>query len=192
MNPLVTILMPVYNSQAYLTDAFASIVNQTYRNIEIIIVDDGCTDSSMDIVASFHDSRVVVIKNRENIGLAASLNLAIKRSTGEFLARMDADDIAYPNRIEKQVNFLLENPTVDVLGAAMQYFGESTFLNLFPETHDACKSYLLLNVCFGHPTVMFRKEVFTNPENFYNPVFRQYSEEYDLWCYLSFGINRRT
>jgi hypothetical protein len=66
----------------------------------------------------------------------------------------------------------------------MQYFGESRFLNHFPETHEACKSYLMLNVCFGHPAVMFRRHVFDSPENFYNPRFRQYSEEYDLWCRL--------
>jgi glycosyltransferase involved in cell wall biosynthesis len=183
--PLVSILMPVYNAAEFLSASLGSILTQDYTHLEIIIVDDGSTDQSMDIVQSFLDPRIVVIKNLENIGLAASLNRAIGISTGIFLARMDADDIADPSRISSQVNFMLDNPDVDVLGTSMQYFGESKFLNHFPETHEACKSYLMLNVCFGHPTVMFRRHVFDSPDNLYNPNFRQYSEEYDLWCRLS-------
>ncbi len=182
--PLVSVLMPVHNAAEFIADSLGSILAQDYTQLEVIIVDDGSTDQSMDIVQSFFDPRIVIMKNAENIGLAASLNRAIGISTGIFLARMDADDISHPSRISSQVNFLLNNPDVDVLGASMQYFGESEFLNHFPETHEACKSYLLLNVCFGHPTVMFRRHVFDSPDNFYNPHLRQYSEEYDLWCRL--------
>lgn len=183
--PLVSVLMPVYNSESFLASSLQSILAQDYPNLEVIIVDDGCTDQSMDIAQSFLDPRIVIIKNPENIGLAASLNRAITVSTGEFLARMDADDIAHPSRISRQVSFLLDHPHVDVLGTSMQYFGVSQFLNHFPASHEACKSYLMLNVCFGHPSVMFRRHVFNSPENFYNPIFRQYSEEYDLWCRLA-------
>lgn len=183
--PLVSVLMPVYNAAEFLSASLGSIIAQDYTQLEIIIVDDGSTDQSMDIVQAFLDPRIVIIKNIENIGLAASLNRAIAISTGSFLARMDADDIAHASRISSQVNFMLDNPDVDVLGASMQYFGESKFLNHFPETHEACKSYLLLNVCFGHPTVMFRRHVFDSPDNLYDPSLRQYSEEYDLWCRLS-------
>ncbi len=183
--PLVSVLMPVYNAEAYIAASLKSIVEQDYENLEIIIVDDGCTDQSMDIVQSFLDPRIVLVKNPENTGLAACLNKAIAISTGEFLARMDADDIAHPARIGRQVTFMLNHPDVDVLGTSMQYFGASRFVNHFPATHEACKSYLVLNVCFGHPSVMFRRTVFDDPANFYNPVFRQYSEEYDLWCRLA-------
>jgi glycosyltransferase involved in cell wall biosynthesis len=182
--PLVSVLMPVYNAAAFITASLNSILTQDYTQLEVIIVDDGSTDQSIDIVQSFFDQRIVIIRNPENIGLAASLNKAIRISTGIFLARMDADDIAHPSRISRQVNFMLNNADVDVLGSSMQYFGESRFLNHFPETHDACKSYLMLNVCFGHPAVMFRRHVFDSSENFYNPHLRQYSEEYDLWCRL--------
>lgn len=183
--PLVSVLMPVYNSESFLATSLQSILAQDYSKLEILIVDDGCTDQSMDIVQSFLDPRIVIIKNPENIGLAASLNRAITISTGEFLARMDADDIAHPSRISRQVGFLLDHPNVDVLGTSMQYFGVSHYLNHFPASHEACKCYLMLNVCFGHPTVMFRRHVFNSPANFYNPIFRQYSEEYDLWCRLA-------
>jgi glycosyltransferase involved in cell wall biosynthesis len=182
--PLVSILMPVYNAAAYIATSLSSILTQDYTEIEVIIVDDGSTDQSIDIVQSFFDSRIIIVKKPENLGLAASLNKAIGVSSGIFLARMDADDISHPSRISRQVNFMLKNPDVDVLGTSMQYFGESRFLNHFPETHEACRSYLMFNVCFGHPTVMFRRYVFDWQENFYNPDLQQYSEEYDLWCRL--------
>lgn len=183
--PLVSVLMPVYNAAEYLSTSLSSIIAQSYTQLEIVIVDDASTDQSLDIVQSFLDPRIVIIKNSENMGLAASLNRAIDSSTGIFLARMDADDIAHPSRISRQVNFMLDNPDVDVLGTSMQYFGESRFLNHFPKTHEACRSYLMLNVCFGHPTVMFRRYVFQATENFYAPRLKQYSEEYDLWCRLA-------
>lgn len=183
--PLVSVLMPVYNAEAYIAASLQSLLEQEYSRLEIMLVDDASTDQSVDIVQSFNDPRIRIVKNTENIGLAASLNKAIGLSTGFFLARMDADDIAHPERISRQVQFMLNHPEVDVLGTSMQYFGASKFLNHFPITHEACKSYLLLNVCFGHPTVMFRRTVFDSPENLYNPAYRQYSEEYDLWCRLA-------
>lgn len=182
--PLVSVLMPIYNAANYLAESLGSIVYQTYQNLEIILVDDGCTDISMDIVHSFNDSRIVTIKNHHNIGLAASLNIAIERASGELLARMDADDIAHRDRIARQVSFMGAHSEIDVVGSAMQYMGESKYLNHFPKNHIACKSFLIFNVCFGHPSVMLRRSVFNSPANFYNPVYLQYSEEYDLWCRL--------
>ncbi len=182
--PLVSVIMPVCNASAYLYEALNSTLYQTYKNIEVVIVDDACTDDSMDIVHSFYDKRIRVIRNTENIGLAASLNKAIQLAHGEYLARMDADDIAFPDRIEKQVTFFEQHPEVDVLGTAMQYIGHSTYLNFFPEHHEACKSFLVFNVCFGHPSVMLRKHVFSSRDNFYKAEYKQYSEEFDLWCRL--------
>lgn len=183
--PLVSVLMPVYNASAYLIESMSSIINQTYNHLEIIIVDDGCTDDSMDIVHSFYDKRVKLIRNSKNIGLAASLNKAIRLAQGKYLARMDADDIAFPMRFEKQVNFLEHHSEVDVLGTAMQYLGHSSYLNFFPEHHEACKSFLVFNVCFGHPSVMIRSDVFSSGDNFYREEYKQYSEEFDLWCRLA-------
>ncbi len=182
--PLVSVLMPIWNAAEYLNESLGSIVNQSYKNLEIIIVDDASTDQSIDIVTSYCDPRVVIIKNYENLGLAESLNVAIRHSSGELLARMDGDDIAHNDRIARQVAFLNEHPEVDVLGSAMQYFGESKYVNHFPEDHAACKSYLIFNVCFGHPSVMLRRKIFDDKKNFYKPIYRQYGEEYDLWCRL--------
>jgi glycosyltransferase involved in cell wall biosynthesis len=180
----VSVIMPVYNGAAHVKKAVLSILDQTYSDFELIIVDDCSSDATMDIVFSFKDSRIVVVRNSENLGLAASLNKAISISRGDYIARMDADDISLPERIQKQVSFLEEHPDIDLVGGAMKYFGYSNYLNYFPENHDACKTSLLFNVCFGHPAVMGRKYVFN--ENLYNPDFLQYSEEYDLWCKLVF------
>ncbi len=183
--PLVSVLMPVNNASAYISEALKSLLIQDYPNLEIIIVDDGCTDDTLEKVYAFADSRIVVLRNPRNEGLAESLNRAIRASSGEFLARMDADDVAHPHRFSRQVQFMTQHPEIDVLGTAMQYFGYSSYRNYFPENHEACISFLLLNVCFGHPSVMFRRRVFSRPEHFYNPSLRQYSEEYDLWCRLA-------
>jgi glycosyltransferase involved in cell wall biosynthesis len=183
-NPLVSVIMPVYNVAPYAAEALSSILNQSYQELEVIIVDDACTDNTMDIIAGFKDSRIKIIRNEKNSGAAASRNNAIKVATGTFLAIMDADDIALPSRLARQVAYMQANPQTDVLGSAMQYFGTSRYLNYFPESHDGCKAMLLRNVCFGHSTVMFRRHVFDDGTAYYNPSLRQYSEEYDLWCRL--------
>ena len=97
-------------------DSLQSILSQTYKNLEVLIVDDVCTDGSMQVVAAIPDSRVKIIRNEKNLGLAASINKAIRLSTGQYLARMDADDVALPERIDRQVAFLEKNQVVDIIG----------------------------------------------------------------------------
>jgi glycosyltransferase involved in cell wall biosynthesis len=183
---LVSVIMPVHNGADYVKEAVLSIYNQTYSHFELIVVDDGSTDATMDIVFSIKDPRLVVIRNSQNLGLAASLNKAIEISKGDYIARMDADDISLHDRFQKQVSFLEQHPEVDVLGGTMKYFGYSGYLNHFPQDHETCKASLLFNVCFGHPAIMARKHIFH--ENKYRPEFLQYSEEYDLWCRLVFNF----
>ena len=179
-DPLVSVLMPVYNCENYITEAVNSILNQTYRNLELIIVDDGCTDATMQKVLSANDPRVKVFTNEKNLGLAASLNIAIEHASGPYLARMDADDISMPERIARQVDRLQRDQQISILGTGLQYFNFSTYKNYFPEDHEACKAKLLFNVCLGHPSVVYRREIFDHAENFYNPELRQYSEDYEL------------
>ena len=103
VEPLVSIIMSVYNSEDYLKEAIDSILGQTYANLEFIIIDDASTDRSLDIVKSYNDKRILLIKNEVNIGLAASLNKGIEIARGKYIARMDSDDISLPERCEKQV-----------------------------------------------------------------------------------------
>ena len=109
-NPLVSILMPVYNSEKYLREAIKSILNQTFTNFELIIINDGSTDNSLKIIKSFKDNRIKIIKNKGNLGLIKTLNKGIDLAQGKYIARMDADDIAMPKRLEKQIAFFNENP----------------------------------------------------------------------------------
>jgi glycosyltransferase involved in cell wall biosynthesis len=182
--PLVSVLMPVFNAEAFVSEAVGSILSQTHRSLELIIVDDGCTDATIEKIRAVKDARIFIIENPKNLGLAASLNKAISHARGNYLARMDADDISLPDRIAIQVNYLEQNPDVSVLGTGMKYFNYSQYKNLFPSDHDSCKAKLLFNVCFGHPSVMFRASVFDQSDVRYKSELKQYSEDYELYTRL--------
>ena len=122
--PLVSIGLPFLNSGNTLKMAIRSILLQTYQNWELILVDDGSTDNSLAIAESFEDPRIVIHSNRPNTGLVASLNKAIAVAKGRYFARMDADDISYPTRFERQLQYLEAHPNVDLLGCSLLVFGE--------------------------------------------------------------------
>src|SRR5688500_8514963 len=108
--PLVSVLMPVYNAEAYVSEAIQSILQQTYKNFEFLIINDGSTDNSEKLINTFSDSRIRYIRNSENIKLVATLNKGIDLSVGKYLVRMDADDISLPERLQKQVDFMETHP----------------------------------------------------------------------------------
>src|SRR3989338_10709157 len=112
----ISVIMSVYNGMPYLPEAVKSILNQTYKNFEFIIIDDASTDQSTKYLRFLKDKRIKLIKNSKNLGLAASLNKALKFAKGEYIARMDADDISLPKRFEKQVKFFKKHPSVDICG----------------------------------------------------------------------------
>ncbi len=117
--PLVSILMPMYNAAELVPDTLRSLLAQTYDNWELIAIDDGSDDQTVDVVARFPDERIRLVRRQENRGLPARLNEAVTLARGALFARMDADDIALPRRLERQVNFLLANPLVDVVATDM-------------------------------------------------------------------------
>ena len=116
MNPKVTVLMPVYNCEKYLRESIESILNQTFKDFEFLIINDGSSDKSAEIVESYNDNRINFVQNEKNIGLAASLNRGLDIAKGEYIARMDADDISLPERLEKQVRFMETNPQIGICG----------------------------------------------------------------------------
>ena len=125
-NPLVSVLMSVYNGDRYLDEAIDSILSQTYENFEFIIINDGSTDHTKDILSSYsnQDNRIRVF-HQKNHGLTFSLNRGLELSRGKYVARMDADDISSPRRLEEQINYLRANPEVGVLGTQMEIINES-------------------------------------------------------------------
>ena len=135
--------MSVYNSEDYLKEAIDSILGQTYANLEFIIIDDASTDRSLDIVKSYNDKRILLIKNEVNIGLAASLNKGIEIARGKYIARMDSDDISQSNRIYEQVKYLENNPDILCYGSWARYFGDNMPRSLkikhFLHHHYSCK-----------------------------------------------------
>jgi glycosyltransferase involved in cell wall biosynthesis len=143
--PLVTIGMPVYNCESTIAESIASILNQTFQDLELIIFDDGSRDNTVRVARQFTDSRIRVIEGGRNRGLPACLNEVIARSETELFARMDGDDIAYPHRLEKQIGKLAANPQTDLLGGSILIFdqnGAARGLRRTEETHHA--------IC-GHP-----------------------------------------
>lgn len=186
-NPLVSVVMSVYNSEKYLKEAIESILNQTYTNFEFIIVNDGSTDSSLDIIQEYmkKDERIVLI-SRDNKGLPYSLNEGIEKAKGRYIARMDADDISLSTRFEEQIKFMEENPEIGVCGTWTEIFGENinTKIMKHPIAHDEMKVRLLFSVCFAHPTVMIRKEVLDKSKLKYNLDYVN-AQDYELWSRIS-------
>lgn len=119
MQPLVSILMPMYNASESVGDTIRTLLGQTYENWELLVIDDGSQDESADVVAAIQDDRIRLTRGAENQGLPSRLNQCVEQARGAFLARMDADDLAFPKRLEVQVDFLLANPMVDVVATEM-------------------------------------------------------------------------
>ncbi len=186
-NPLVSVVMSVYNSEKYLKEAIESILNQTYTNFEFIIVNDGSTDSSLDIIQEYmkKDERIVLI-SRDNKGLPYSLNEGIEKAKGRYIARMDADDISLPARLEEQVEFMEKNENIGIFGTWAEVFGENkkTKLLKHPVAHDELKVKLLFSVCFAHPTVMIRKYILDKYNLKYNLDYLN-AQDYELWSQIS-------
>ena len=187
-DPTISVVMSVYNAEQTLADSINSIINQTYQNFEFIIIDDGSTDTSLEIITSFSmkDDRIHLIINERNLGVAASLNKGIKVARGKFIARMDADDISLPKRFESQISFLENHTEVGVLGTAineklLSHRGESR-VRSFEQNNDQIQWRLLFRCALFHPTVMARRHLFN--ENLYNPDYLV-AQDYDLWTRLA-------
>lgn len=183
--PLISVVMPVYNSETYLQESANSILNQTYTNFEFIVINDGSTDRSLDILTEYlrKDNRIAII-NQQNSGLSNSLNRGIELSRSNLIARMDADDIAEPTRLEEQVNFIDQNPQVVVLGTAFLLFGgniESKIVTM-PATNKTIRKNLPFRFCLCHPTVMFRRKTIVDAGGYQGTGPCQ---DLELWLRLS-------
>ena len=184
-NTEVSVVMACYNEAPFLRRAIRSILQQDFKAFEFIIIDDGSSDSSWNIISEFaeSDDRIVPIKNEENIGLSGSLNLGINLATSDLIARMDADDIALPNRLRLQYEFLLSHDEIDVLGSSAFLInkdsGESRGIIQLPEKHKEIVARVFKKTLVIHPAIMMRKEIFAS-FGYYDPSLR-WAEDADLW-----------
>ena len=193
MHDLISVIMPVYNTGIFLSEAIESILQQTYKNFEFIIINDGSTDSSRSIINKFakRDSRIVVI-NQKNKGIVDSLNTAIGKAKGKYIARMDSDDISIKNRLNDQIVFLKKNKNVGVVSTRVELINDKggTLDYVWPEDYKAqtpeeIKSIMINTNCIAHPAVMAKTELLKK----YRYSNQKNGEDYDLWLrMLSDGV----
>lgn len=179
-NPKVTVLMSVYNGEKYLGEAIDSIVQQTFTDFEFIIINDGSTDGTIQILKSYNDPRIVVI-NQFNAGLTKSLNKGIDLARGKYIARMDSDDISLPERLKKQVDFMETNAEVGVCGTWVSAFKpDCSVVWRYPVEPEIIRSFLLFWVPLAHPSVIFRRSLLVEKKLFYSEEFI-YAQDYEFW-----------
>ena len=175
---LISVLMPVYNTkEEYLRTSIESILNQTFTDFEFIIVNDGSTNNAEEVILSYKDNRIKYVK-QENQGIVGALNNAWSKASGKYIARMDSDDIAYPERFAKQVNFLEENPEYSLVGSWAKIIPSKNIIKL---PQDIKIMDLLADCMFIHPSIMFNKADFEKFNLQYETGF-EYAEDYCLYA----------
>jgi glycosyltransferase involved in cell wall biosynthesis len=183
MNPSVSVLMPAFNTENYIGEAIESILNQNFEDFEFLIIDDGSTDSTTEIIEFYRsqDNRIIVHKNQNNQGLSFSLNKGLDAAKGKYIARMDADDISLPNRLRIQVDFMDSHPEVAVSSAWMKTIGKrKEELWKSPITHEKIVARLFCNNCIWHPVSIIRKDVIDNLDLRYDENYTK-GQDYRFW-----------
>jgi glycosyltransferase involved in cell wall biosynthesis len=190
LKKLISVILPVYNSEKYIFEAVQSILYQTYTNFELLILDDGSIDNTISIIENFNDERIILFKSEKNYGIVHQLNKGIDNCKGEFIARMDADDISHPERFEKQIIFFEDsrNSDIDVLGTDAMKIGDENGIFEFKNYKPKQISFLLnFNCAILHPSVMIRKRIFEKglrySENY------KFAEDFALWKKIDNGSN---
>jgi glycosyltransferase involved in cell wall biosynthesis len=184
----VSVIMSVFNGEKYIFEAVNSILRQTFPFFELIIIDDGSTDQTCDILQEINDNRIHTLHNSCNLGLITSLNLGLEIAKGKYIARLDADDIAEPDRLQKQINYLQLNPTIGVLGTNYRLIDRiGNFIDPPVKRLIMAPNMIHWLLFFGcpiaHPTVMVRREVYEK-HGYYDPGF-PHAEDYELWLRIS-------
>jgi len=183
MIPRVSVVMCVYNSEKYVEEAIESILDQTFRDFELIIVDDGSLDSAPRLLTGYEarDPRVFVHRFASNQGLSSALNFGIHQARGKYIARMDADDVSLPARLEEQVGFMDAHSEIGVCSTGAQLIGERQDKKWQSLTsHDAIHARMLFVNAIAHPTVMLRASTLQEHALEYDPNVR-YAQDYELW-----------
>ncbi|MDR2562943.1 MAG: glycosyltransferase [Prevotellaceae bacterium] len=179
--PLVSVLTPVYNGEKYIREAIDSILSQSYSNWEMIIVNDGSTDATGSIIDSYTDSRIQHVKIEKSRDLATVRNHAVSLASGKYIAKLDADDIALPQRIEKQIRFMETNPDYGLCGTWVKTIGKIGKI-AYPTNHNLIKCALLFHSPFIASSVMIKTHLLKQIP--YRTEMK-FAEDYDLWERLS-------
>ncbi len=182
-SPIISVVMPVPNGETFLGEAIESILNQTHHEFELIIIsENGTSEASLKVINGYRDPRIRHIQNETRLGLAVSLNRAIADADGEFIARMDSDDVSLPSRLERQLRYMDEHPHIGVLGSNFETIdseGRTVSFSSFPTSPISLRWELQMGCPILHPSVLMRKSVFARSGG-YDPKYR-YNEDLDLW-----------
>lgn len=176
---LVSVLMPAYNASLYIRQAIDSILSQTFSDFEFLIIDDGSTDNTIDIVKKYTDTRIKLIQNEQNRGLVYTLNKGLDIAQGKYIARMDADDICTSHRLEKQVAYMERHSGVTALSCAFRFMNTPHEIH-FPTDSERIYIKLLDNTALLHPGAVLRSEVLRQENIRYNADYK-HAEDYHLW-----------
>lgn len=186
-NPKVSVVMPVYNGEKYVGEAIKSILNQTFTDFEFLIIDDGSTDHSVEIIKSYKDNRIRLLQNPTNYGIVYSRNKGISEAKGVYVAMFDCDDISCSSRLQEQVNFLDINSDFGMVGAGISIIDSKNNLTgneyICKAPSEKIPSLLLFSNCFAQSSVMVRKNLLKL--ECYRESYRL-AEDYDLWVRLSY------
>ncbi len=162
-SPKVTVIIPVYNREKYVSEAIDSILTQSFTDFELLLIDDGSTDGSVEVMRSYTDPRIRLVYNGSNLGIPKTRNKSLQLARGEYIAMLDSDDYAHPDRLKKQVAFLDRHPDYAVVGSWAAEMDENGRLwrriKIFPVSPGEVQSGLLFRCCFLHPSIMARKAV---------------------------------
>jgi Glycosyl transferase family 2 len=190
MDPVVSVILPVYNCPGYVDQAIDSILSQTYSDFELIIIDDGSTDETPTILRRRTEPRIRLF-TQKNVGLAGTLNRGIELSRGRYIARQDQDDVSFPERLARQVAFLDAHPNCALVGTWAEIWVEGRKtgrLHAHPSDDSTLKYQLLLNNPFVHSSVMIRKLALDRVGGYSTDPERQPPEDYELWSRIARGF----
>lgn len=191
IGPRVSIVLPCFNSGRYLNYALLGISRQSYKNFEIVLIDDGSTDGTTEIVKKSKSSLPIIhIHFDKNRGVAHALNTGLSKATGDYIARFDADDFMLPYRLDDQICFLQENEDIDLVGGGATLFGQASGEHHQKCQHDEILNEFLVNNPFLHPTIMFRRKLYDDGLYFYRKGLPN-EEDYELWSRLLPKIRSR-
>lgn len=182
----ISVVMPAYNAEEYISESIESVLKQSFEDFELIIVDDGSTDNTVEIIKSFKNNKIVLIQKEHN-GIVDSLNIGIKRATGKYIARMDADDIMHIDRLKIQHAIMEEEPSITVCGTWMILFGEKVPTGRIIQYGNGVVGYPVIQLLRGnfmfHPTVMMRKDFLDHHSLQYKNY--PHAEDYQLWLEIA-------
>ncbi len=184
MDPLLSVILPVYNCERFVEECIESILGQTFSDFELLIYNDGSTDNSLEKIGKFNDPRIILFNSETNKGYVCHLNNGIKEAKGKYLVRMDADDVCYSNRFLELVKFMEANPEIGVCGSYVKVFGNvKEYVWKLNADNNSIKASLPFRIPFIHPSVIIRKKVLNEQNIAYKQEFLP-AEDYEIWCDL--------